>query len=268
MAGKTPQQGKVCKAHSLLIDAHVHLPLGRENFQWFPFTKSRADFFSYLKRAGVGHFLAFPIGGPDVAKTNQQMFAFWRKHPDLVTPSVHVNPREPEISVRDMKKYRDKGVVWVSELTAYMGKYTYYEPGFDKILAAAEDLGMIVNVHLLKKDELQFPKYFERHRKLAFVLPHLWDDKQLVIEKARLVSQYPNVYVDLSGYGVDRLGLWEYAVNTMGVDKVLWGSDYPINDPAIYAARLETLRIPSADKQKIRCGNFIRLTTEHGGKVG
>lgn len=248
----------------VLIDAHVHLPLGGETYQWFPFTRGRRDYFRYLEEAGVTRFLAFPSGGPDIADTNRRMYCFWQTHPKLVSPSVRVNPRMAEVSTRQMSEYRKKGVVWVSELAAYMGKYTYYEPGFRSILDAAEDLNMIVNVHLLKKDEGRFRKYFERYAELTFVLPHLWDDRRLVVEKAELARQYPNVYVDLSGYGVDRLGLWEYAIRAAGVDKVLWGSDYPINDPAIYAARLETLRIPAKDKEKVRRGNFIRLMADHG----
>ncbi len=80
-----------------------------------------------------------------------------------------------------------------------------------------------------------------------------------------MIARHPNAYLDLSGTGVDRLGLWEYVIGKVGSDKVLWGSDYPINDPAVYLARLKSLRVPARDKHRISGGNIQRLVARRGG---
>lgn len=249
----------------MVIDAHVHLPLGRKAHQWFPYTRSRADFFKYLKGCGVDRFVAFPSGG-DIVETNRRMLRFWRRHPELVIPAVRTDPLNAGLSLREMERAREAGVVWAGEFTSYASPYAYDHPGFEAIVEKADELKMILNVHLLKKEEKPFERVLDRYPDAVFVLAHLWDDRGLVVEKAELIARHPNAYVDLSGYGVDRLGLWEYMIETVGADKVLWGSDYSVNDPAVYLARLGTARIPAADKRKIREGNVRRLLRERGAR--
>ncbi len=247
-----------------LIDAHVHLSLDGQNSGWFPFLHDGADYFSYLKEVGVDHILAFPSGQGSLAEIHAKMIDTWKKNPTLITPSMRVDPHNVSDSVAEIKNCREQGVVWICEQTAYSGKFKYSAAEFDAILHAAADAHMIINVHLLEEEEKPFEQYFERYPTLTFVLAHLWDNRKLVMGKAELVARHPNVMVDLSGYGVDRLGIWEHVIKTAGADKVLWGSDYPINDPAVYVARLNNARISSVDKQKVRHGNFTRLLAKHG----
>lgn len=255
-----------------VIDAHVHLPLGgAAPHQWFPFTRGMPDYFRYLRDVGISTFVAFPSGGERVRKglpdamrrTNALMLEFWKKHPDLVIPAVRLHPGMPDESVREMEAARREGVVFIGEFVTYGNSdYTYEEPGFEEICEAADGLGMILNCHLLERDEKPFARIMQRYPKAVFVLAHLWDNATLVEAKAGLAAAHPNAMLDLSGYGVDRLGIWEYAAKVAGPGKVLWGSDYPINDPAIYLARLGTMRVAGREKKKIASGNVLRLLKE------
>ena len=51
----------------------------------------------------------------------------------------------------------------------------------------------------------------------------------------------------------------EYAVKTIGPDRVLFGSDFSINCPATVIARIEHAFITEEQKQKILSGNLQAL---------
>ena len=75
----------------------------------------------------------------------------------------------------------------------------------------------------------------------------------------REVARYKNCYLDTSGYGHDRMGMLEYAVKTIGEDRVLFGSDFSINDPSTVIARVEHSFLTEEQKQKILAGNLQSL---------
>ena len=259
-----------------VIDAHVHIGFGETGrFNWFPFTKGRTDFFRYLETVGVGTFVAFPhvangdLGADEkMRRANEAVFKLWRRRPGLVVPAVRLHPNFPDESVREMEKYRPEGVVFAGEFVTYGGStYNYETPGFEQIVEAAADLRMILNCHLVQREEPLFERFIEGYPDVVFILAHLWDNRDMVMTKCELVARHPNAMVDLSGYGVDRLGIWEYVANTLGAEKALWGSDYPINDPAIYLARLASCRVKAADRRKIAAGNVLRLLKERGAPL-
>lgn len=68
----------------------------------------------------------------------------------------------------------------------------------------------------------------------------------------------PNVHVDTSG-GFPEEGLIEYAVEHLGADRVLYGSDLPIRENSVTIGRILGARISAADKQKLLFGNTVRL---------
>jgi len=260
-----------------VIDAHIHLPLGDgRGHNWFPFTRSRADYFRYLEQVGVRTFVGFPHGpkksgeplADSLKRTNDLMLKFWRRKPGLVIPAAKAHPSEAAESIRQMQLARREGVVFVGEFVTYGGSSVRYDDlGFEAICEAANELGMILNCHLVEREEEPFEKLLRKYRKASFVLAHLWDNRELVKGKCALVKRNRNALVDLSGYGVDRLGIWKYVVETVGAEKVLWGSDYPINDPAIYLARLATCRIKAAEKRKVAGGNVLRMLKERGAPL-
>jgi hypothetical protein len=47
------------------------------------------------------------------------------------------------------------------------------------------------------------------------------------------VAKKPNFYLDASGYVHDMAGVLEYDWKNIGPDRVLFGSDFSINDPSI-----------------------------------
>jgi len=73
------------------------------------------------------------------------------------------------------------------------------------------------------------------------------------------VAKHANCYLDTSGYGHDRMGMLEYAVKTIGPDRVLFGSDFSINDPATVLARIHNAFLTDEQKAKVLAGNLEAL---------
>jgi len=67
-----------------------------------------------------------------------------------------------------------------------------------------------------------------------------------------------NVWVDTSG-GYPEEGLIEFAVEHLGADHVLYGSDLPIRENSVTIRRILGAKISAADKQKLLFGNTARL---------
>ncbi len=90
---------------------------------------------------------------------------------------------------------------------------------------------------------------------------HFGDDHEYedIFKRIDMVAKNPNFYLDTSGYGHDRVGVLEYAVKNIGPDRVLFGSDFSINDPSTVIARINHAFLTGEEKRKIFSGNLKKL---------
>jgi predicted TIM-barrel fold metal-dependent hydrolase len=122
-------------------------------------------------------------------------------------------------------------------------------------------LGLLMMEGILEKFDINFI-----FSSLGGVLPFLKDrfdrvylmlrNRQLVKDLGKLPSQILNkVYVDTSGASLQNIKL---AIELFGEDKILWGSDYPVN--VDITTNLSMLaQLGSEIKSKITFKNFTKL---------
>ena len=81
----------------------------------------------------------------------------------------------------------------------------------------------------------------------------------MILGRLALVAKYPNLHLDISGSGIDRYGILRTGIDMAGKEKLVFGSDYPINNPAsyVYGALLEPLS--EGERAALFEGNFLRL---------
>jgi len=93
------------------------------------------------------------------------------------------------------------------------------------------------------------------------VFAHFGDDKEYedIFKRIDLVARHSNCYIDTAGYGHDRMGMLEYAVKTIGPDRVLFGSDFSINDPSTVLARIHHSFLSDEEKRKVLAENLETL---------
>jgi predicted TIM-barrel fold metal-dependent hydrolase len=99
------------------------------------------------------------------------------------------------------------------------------------------------------------------------VLAHLGDNPDQVLERIALTAQYSNLYLDICGNGFERMGILEHAIKTAGEDRVLFGSDFTINDPSGVIARIRNSYLSDSVQEKIFSKNLARLLADRGVPV-
>ena len=117
---------------------------------------------------------------------------------------------------------------------------------------------MVLDVHT-ELDEMEY--IIQKFDRATIVFPHFGGSHEFtdVFKRIDTIAAHSNTYLDTSGYGHDRVGMLEYAVKTIGPDRVLFGSDFSINCPATVIARVKNAFITEEQKRKILSGNLQTL---------
>ncbi|MEP7270001.1 MAG: amidohydrolase family protein [Acidobacteriota bacterium] len=87
-----------------------------------------------------------------------------------------------------------------------------------------------------------------------------------VLARIDIVARRKNALIELSGSGIERVGILEKAIKDIGADRVLYGSDFTINDPAAVIARVRNAVLTAEDREKILFRNVERPLANAGAR--
>ena len=249
-----------------IFDAHLHCPAADGYvIQWHRVTRDFDDFAAYLTRTGVERGIINNVRSleaktvADFVEGNREVARFAEKSKGRFIPSCIVNPLFIEESLREVEYCRNQlGMVWMGELCNYISGYEYTDPRFARLMEQATKLRMVVQLHT-EGDEMQY--IMEKFPSATMVFAHFGDDKEYdhIFRRIDLVAAHSNCWLDTSGYGHDRVGVLEYAVGKIGPDRILFGSDFTINDPATVIARIDNAAITAEQREKILWRNTEAL---------
>lgn len=177
---------------------------------------------------------------------------------DFYIPGFHVHPDHPEESLAEIRRMHSLGVNLIGELVPYMDGWNDYAcEGFSALLDEAGRHNMVVSFHSMGEDAMD--AMVRAHKDVVFVAAHPGEYGSLMrhIERMKMSENY---YLDLSGTGLFRYGMLRRIIDEMGVDRVLFGSDFPTCNPAMFlgGVLLDPL-ISDGEKEMIFAGNAKRL---------
>jgi predicted TIM-barrel fold metal-dependent hydrolase len=248
-----------------VFDCHLHCPAENgEKWQWYKVTNSFEDFVSYLDKTGVQQGIinsqrSFGTEPEEFIAGNREVARYVEKYKGRFTGACVVNPLYIEESLREIEYCRNQlGFVWVGELCNYMVPYLYSIREFEMLVEQVVKLNMVLALHT-EQGELEYVAQKFPQATIAFA--HFGDDHEYddIFRRIDTVAKNPNFYLDTSGYGHDRVGVLEYAIKTIGPDRILFGSDFSINDPGTVIARIRNSFLTTEQKQKILSGNLLEL---------
>jgi uncharacterized protein len=257
----------------MILDCHVHLPSPGLNraLEWEPFTADTEAAIAYLRRCGVDGIVANSMRAllattpEEVVAGNDELVQTLQRYPGFVIPACQLNTNYPRESMDELHRCSERlGMVWVGELCGYIGGYSYETPAFADVLRLATDLDMVVQIHDDSASDMA--RLLTEFPQTTFVLAHLGDSPEEVEERIGLAARFPNLYLDICGHGYQRMGVLELAVRQASADRVLFGSDYTVNDPAGVIARIQLADFDAETKKKLLGGNLAHLLTERGWK--
>ena len=255
---------------SQVFDAHLHCPSDESGqvWQWYPMTRTFSEFVQYLDRTGVQRGIINSVRcqlakkPADFIAGNREVARYVEKYRGRFLGACVVNPLFIDEALREVEECRKQlGFTWVGELCNYTVPYRYTTKEFELLVQEVQKLNMVLDVHT----ELEEMEYIiQKYPRATIVFPHFGDGHEYehIFKRIDLIAQHQNCYIDTSGYGHDRVGMLEYAVKTIGADRVLFGSDFSINDPSTVIARIKNGFLTETQQKKILSGNLQALLSK------
>jgi len=188
---------------------------------------------------------------------NQEALALKAILGDFYTPGFHIHPGFLRESCEEVERMSRLGIRLMGELVPYMHGWGELSTGsFMEILESARPCSMVCSYHT--PTCLDMDSVIAAFPDIQFVAAHP-GDRDRVSEHIALMRKYENLWLDLSGTGLFRLGLLKHLVSSVGADRILFGTDYPICNPMMYVHAVYFEDISDADKSRILSGNAKEL---------
>jgi len=177
---------------------------------------------------------------------------------DFYIPGFHIHPDYIDESIAEMNRMQKNNVNLIGELVPYMDGWNDYScEAFSLLLNEAGKRNFVVSIHSQGEDEMD--KMVREHKDVVFVAAHPGEYNAFMrhIERMKLSENY---YLDLSGYGMLRYGMLRRAIDSFGVDRILFGSDYPTCSPGMYIGGvLFDNLLTDTEKEKIFSSNARKI---------
>ena len=257
-----------------LVDVHAHfLHAGCGRTDWAERNASRL---AAGARIGISVHVASVLGSfghtsptyfpspADVSAGNEAMRAIARAHPGLVRGYVTVNPNFPDHAVAEIESGLAAGMVGVKLAASRRASDALLDP----VAALAAERGVPVLQHVWQRrvrevpgqeisDALDLAALAARHGAGRFILAHIGGGGDWA-HSLRALATVPNVFVDLSGSGVDR-GMLELCLECVGPGRLLWGTDLTMDTGWAKLRALEAMELPGGALEDIRWKTAARL---------
>lgn len=194
-----------------------------------------------------------------VKANNDQALQLQKLYGDFYVPGFHIHPDYADESIAEMDRMHKLGIRLIGELVPYIDAWSqsYNSENLSILLDEAGKRNMIVNFHTQNDDAVD--EMVKRHPDVVFVAAHPGELPALLRHFERM-KYSDNYYLDLSGTGLFRYGMLKRAVDAMGADRILFGTDYPTCNPANFVGSvLFDERLTDTEKEKIFSLNAKRL---------
>ena len=257
-----------------LVDVHAHFAwAGGPRADWEAANASRL---AAGARIGITLHIASILGSwgrtspiyfpspEDVAAGNEAMRAIARAHPGLVKGFVTVNPNFTAHALAEIATGLAAGMVGIKLAASRRASDALLDP----IAQAAAERRVPVLQHAWQhrrrevpnqeiSDALDLLDLAGRHAGVSFILAHIGGGGDWA-HSLRALAGVPNVFVDLSGSGVDR-GMLELCLECVGWERLLWGCDLTMDTGWAKLRALEAMALPPGALEGIRWKTAARL---------
>jgi hypothetical protein len=252
-----------------IFDAHLHIPSDNgENFQWHLVTRNMSDFVSYLDKCGVRRGVISSSWSnkaqtpDDYRQGNREVAKYVERYKGRFRGSCVITPFRIDEALREIEEcHKQYGFAWLGEFCNYMTNYRYDTPEWTEVMKLATRLNLVIQIHTNTK-EMQY--LAETFPEATIVFPHLGGNRDDIFARISIVAQHKNAHIDLSGSGIERVGILERAVKEIGAGRVLYGSDFTINEPSAVIARVKNAFLTEDEREMILYRNVERLLANAG----
>lgn len=256
-----------------LIDVHAHFHTsftGRSD--WERYNQSRLD---AGERMGIRCHVASVLGSwgftsptyfpspDDVTRANDWMFDFAESRRD-VRAYVVVNPNHTEHALREIERGIARRAIGVKLAASRRAD----DPLLDPVAEAAGANGLPILHHIWQhrrrdwpnqdaSDAVELARLAQRHPSTRFLLAHIGGGGDWA-HTFPAVRAHANIYIDLSGSGIDR-GMIDEAIAGVGTQRLLWAADITLCTGLTKLRALDHTGIDAEAIEDICWRNAVRL---------
>jgi predicted TIM-barrel fold metal-dependent hydrolase len=170
-----------------------------------------------------------------------------------LVPFWFANPYRPAA------EYADRGAPFRGlEISPAVHGVPLTDPRVDDLVVVAAGLGQPVYVVCITRPGCEVADLValaRRHPRVRFVLGHSGVGN-IDYYGVDLVAPVPNIWFETSG---GYSGVLRDAVDTLGAERVLFGSEFPLQHPEVELAKYRAAGISSADRKLIAWENAVHL---------
>ena len=257
-----------------LIDVHAHFMhagCGREH--WRAINEARLD---AGDRIGISVHIASVLGSwghtspvyfpspQDVSVGNDAMLSLQQIEPERVRTYVTVNPNDRRHAADEIARCARAGAVGVKLAASRRAD----DPLVDEIATMAAAHGFPILHHIWQhrrqdwpgqeaSDGVELGRLAARHPNVAFILAHIGGGGDYA-HTFHAVRDLSNVYLDLSGSGVDR-GMLDDALAAVGAGRLLWGCDLTMETGLAKLRALSVIGLSAGDLERVRWRNAVDI---------
>ena len=182
-----------------------------------------------------------------------------------------VNPNHGDAAVTELDRMVKAGVRWL-KLHPNSQRFDVAAPTVAKIVKRSGELGVPVTFDaslLLDADQIgKFIRLAIANPSADIVLAHMGGPRFDELSFLKALEMYPwwkrNIWLDISFTvplyaGSPRKESLVWTLRTVGIDRVLFASDYPAHTPAETIEAVETLGLNAAEQRAVFYGNTRQL---------
>jgi uncharacterized protein len=256
-----------------LIDVHAHFyyaGCGRANWRALNEARFRAG-----ARIGITAHVGSILGSwgatsptyfqspADTVRGNDAMLAIQRSAPAQVRSYAAVNPNDPG-AVKELERCVALGACGVKIAAARRADDALLDGACQ--FAAERSLPMLFHIWQHRRhavpgqdisDGADLAELAGRHPRASFILAHIGGGGDYAHSFAA-VRDVPNVYLDLSGSGVDR-GMLDDALAAVGPKRLVWGADLTLETGLAKLWALDVLGLADDAIHDIRWRNAVGI---------
>lgn len=193
---------------------------------------------------------------------NEITLDMMRRYPGRILGAVYVNPLDPAAEDK-MERYLGQDFTAV-KLNPLRHAYCADTEALDPIMEKAEQAGVPVCIHSGHPPyslPWQIGLLAERHPEVRIMMIHMGHGHGVYIDAAlKMARKYSNIWLEMSGMPMP--SKIKEAYETVGHDRILFGTDTPFHDPSVEIQKVLVSGVEEAGQKRIFYDNaeqfFVR----------
>ena len=236
------------------IDAHSHIG----NF--WGWAKVKIDIDKLIKQMDEYEIEKVILCGTG-SHDNENVANAYTKYKERVRPIVYTNPCEGKDAVEKIYNYVNRKNFRGIKLNPLKDAYVADSEILDPIMEAAEELNIPVFIHC------GHPPYSlpwsiallaERFPNVKVVMIHMGHGHGVYIDASlKMARRYNNLYLEMSGMPME--SKIREAYETVGSDRIFFGTDAPFHNPSIEIQKVLTCGLEESALEDIFYNNINKL---------